>query len=49
VLRALAARVGGGSQPGARRDGLRIALAVEGGGMRGIVSAGMALALHEWA
>jgi len=47
VLRALAARVGGGSQPGARRDGLRIALAVEGGGMRGIVSAGMALALHE--
>jgi predicted acylesterase/phospholipase RssA len=33
--------------PGNRTDGLRIALAVEGGGMRGTVSAGMALALHE--
>ena len=47
VLRALAARVAAGSQPGARRDGLRIALAIEGGGMRGVISAGMALALHE--
>jgi len=47
VLRALAARVAAGSQPGARHDGFRIALAVEGGGMRGVISAGMALALHE--
>jgi predicted patatin/cPLA2 family phospholipase len=47
VLRALAARVRAGSQPGARSDGLRIALAIEGGAMRGIISAGMALALHE--
>jgi predicted patatin/cPLA2 family phospholipase len=47
MLRALGARVRAGSQPGARRDGLRIALAIEGGGMRGIVSGGMALALHE--
>jgi predicted acylesterase/phospholipase RssA len=47
VLRALAARVAAGSQPGARHDGFRIALAIEGGGMRGVISAGMALALHE--
>jgi predicted patatin/cPLA2 family phospholipase len=47
VLRALAARVREGSEPGARSDGLRLALAIEGGAMRGIVSGGMALALHE--
>src|SRR5580658_7570173 len=47
VLRALAARARAGSQPGSRDDGLQIALAIEGGGMRGTVSAGMALALHE--
>ncbi len=47
VLRALAARRRTGSPPGARDDGLRIALVIEGGGMRGIISAGMALALAE--
>ena len=47
VLRALAARTRAGSQPGARDDGLRIVLAIEGGGMRGTISGGMALALHE--
>jgi predicted patatin/cPLA2 family phospholipase len=47
VLRALAARARTGSQPGARDDGLRIALAIEGGGMRGTISGGMALALHQ--
>jgi len=47
VLRALADRAGAGSLPGHRDDGMRIALAIEGGGMRGAVSAGMALALHE--
>jgi predicted patatin/cPLA2 family phospholipase len=47
VLRALAARARSGSQPGARDDGLRIALVIEGGGMRGILSGGMALALAE--
>jgi predicted acylesterase/phospholipase RssA len=47
VLRALAARRRAGSQPGARRDGFRIALAIEGGGMRGVISAGMALELAE--
>jgi predicted patatin/cPLA2 family phospholipase len=33
--------------PGERHDGLRIALGVEGGGMRGTITAGMAYALHE--
>ena len=47
MLRALTARHRAGSQPLARDDGLRIALIVEGGGMRGIISAGMALALGE--
>lgn len=43
----LAERLGTGSRPGQRADGARMALAIEGGGMRGSVSAGMALALHE--
>lgn len=47
VLRLLQDRVRAGSLPGQRADGQRIALAIEGGGMRGTVSAGMALALHE--
>ena len=47
VLQALAARRRTGSQPLARDDGLRIALVIEGGGMRGIISGGMALALGE--
>ena len=33
--------------PGRRTDPHRIVLSIEGGGMRGTVSAGMALALHE--
>jgi predicted acylesterase/phospholipase RssA len=47
VLRVISERARSGSQPGARTDGLRVALAIEGGGMRGTVTAGMALALHE--
>ena len=47
LLRALGERRRAGSRPGRRTDGLRIALAIEGGAMRGTVSAGMALALHE--
>jgi predicted patatin/cPLA2 family phospholipase len=47
VVRVLAARARAGSKPGARDDGLRVALAVEGGGMRGTISGGMALTLHE--
>jgi predicted patatin/cPLA2 family phospholipase len=47
VLRVLGERARPGSLPGERRDGLRVALAIEGGGMRGTISAGMALALDE--
>jgi predicted acylesterase/phospholipase RssA len=47
VLRLLLDRARSGSRPGQRADGARIALAIEGGGMRGTVSAGMALALAE--
>jgi len=47
VLRVIDERVRSGSRPGSRGDGLRVVLSIEGGGMRGTVSAGMALALHE--
>jgi predicted patatin/cPLA2 family phospholipase len=47
VLRVIEERARSGSRPGHRDDGLRIALSIEGGGMRGTVSAGMALALYE--
>ncbi|MEO0493015.1 MAG: patatin-like phospholipase family protein [Actinomycetota bacterium] len=35
------------SEPGRRNDPWRVALAVEGGGMRGVISAGMLLALEQ--
>jgi predicted acylesterase/phospholipase RssA len=47
VLRVIDERVRSGSRPGHRADPYRVALSIEGGGMRGTVSAGMALALHE--
>lgn len=47
VLAAIRARAAAGSRPGARTDGMRIGLAIEGGGMRGAVGAGMVAALHE--
>jgi predicted patatin/cPLA2 family phospholipase len=40
-------RVETGSLPGARRDPHRLALVLEGGGMRGVVSAGMTAALER--
>jgi predicted patatin/cPLA2 family phospholipase len=43
----LASRRDSGSLPGARVDGATIALVIEGGGMRGIVSAGMVTALEQ--
>jgi predicted patatin/cPLA2 family phospholipase len=43
VPRVLASR----KRAGAREDGHRVALAIEGGGMRGSITGGMALALHE--
>ena len=47
VQRVIEERVRSGSRPGRRDDGLRVVLSIEGGGMRGTVSAGMAMALHE--
>jgi predicted patatin/cPLA2 family phospholipase len=47
TLLLLQERVKSGSQPGQRTDGYRIVLSVEGGGMRGTLTAGMAYALHE--
>jgi predicted patatin/cPLA2 family phospholipase len=47
VSELLHARAASGSAPGERRDPHRIALVVEGGGMRGVVSAGMTAALER--
>jgi predicted patatin/cPLA2 family phospholipase len=47
VSEVLRERAAGGSTPGARRDPHRVALALEGGGMRGVVSAAMAAAIER--
>ncbi|MCX6398390.1 MAG: patatin family protein [Propionibacteriales bacterium] len=47
VLDLLRDRRQAASRPGARDDGFRVALAIEGGGNRAAYSAGMALALDE--
>jgi len=47
VLDVLRAREESESAPGGRRDLHRVALVIEGGGMRGVVSAGMAAALER--
>jgi predicted patatin/cPLA2 family phospholipase len=47
VADVLRERADAGSMPGARRDRHRVALVLEGGGMRGVVSAGMAAALER--
>jgi predicted patatin/cPLA2 family phospholipase len=47
VVRAILRRRDEGSKPGRRTDGRRIALAIEGGGMRGVVSAGMTAAIEQ--
>jgi predicted acylesterase/phospholipase RssA len=47
VAAAMQARRAAGSVPGRREDGFKIALAVEGGGMRGCVAAGMVAAVHH--
>ena len=46
VVRAVMERYRSQSKPGLRQDKLRIALAIEGGGMRGSVAAGSAAAIH---
>jgi predicted patatin/cPLA2 family phospholipase len=47
VVQAIRRRRDGGSRPGQRSDGRRIALVIEGGGMRGVVSAGMTAAIEQ--
>jgi predicted patatin/cPLA2 family phospholipase len=47
VLRLLIERARDGSRPGDRSGGARLALAIEGGGMAGAVSAGMCVALES--
>jgi predicted patatin/cPLA2 family phospholipase len=47
VVAVLGERARDGSEPGRRSDGNRVALVVEGGGMRGVVSAGMTAALER--
>src|SRR5581483_368475 len=47
VVQALKRRRDEGSRPGARTDGRRVALVIEGGGMRGVVSAGMTAAIEQ--
>jgi predicted patatin/cPLA2 family phospholipase len=47
VLDVILRRAGSGSLPGRRSDGHVVALAIEGGGMRGVVSAGMCAVLEE--
>jgi len=47
VLELIRARQAAGSLPGARTDGHKLGLAVEGGGMRGVTSAAMLVALDD--
>jgi predicted patatin/cPLA2 family phospholipase len=47
VLDVLNARLTSGSRPGERSDPHRVAVVMEGGGMRGVVSAGMTAALER--
>jgi hypothetical protein len=47
VLEVLSARLRDDSTPGARHDPHRVAVVLEGGGMRGVVSAGMTAALER--
>ncbi len=47
VVQILERRRDEGSRPGERTDGRRVALVIEGGGMRGVVSAGMTAAIEQ--
>ncbi|EKX49152.1 hypothetical protein GUITHDRAFT_93499 [Guillardia theta CCMP2712] len=47
VLQVLMQRRRESSKPGQRSDGFKVALAIEGGGMRGCVAAGMAAAVKD--
>jgi predicted patatin/cPLA2 family phospholipase len=47
VLEVLRARRAAGSKPGRRADDFKVGLAIEGGGLRGVVSAGMLTAIED--
>ena len=47
VVQTILRRRDEGSRPGARDDGRRVALVIEGGGLRGVVSAGMTAAIEQ--
>ncbi len=47
VIDLIQQRVEAGSKPGRRRDGQKLGLAIEGGGMRGLVTSGMGTAIEE--
>jgi predicted patatin/cPLA2 family phospholipase len=47
VVQILRRRRADASRPGSRGDGRHVALVIEGGGMRGVVSAGMTVALEQ--
>jgi predicted patatin/cPLA2 family phospholipase len=47
VVKTILRRHAEGSRPGARNDTERVALVIEGGGMRGVVSAGMTAAIEQ--
>lgn len=47
VIQLIRRRRDEGSKPGERTDGRRVALIIEGGGMRGVVSAGMTAAIEQ--
>lgn len=47
VVELIADRLATGSEPGARTDGERLALAIQGGSSRGTYSSGMTLAIEE--
>lgn len=48
VLDVIRNRVRSGSAPGTRNDGAKVALLIEGGGMRGVVTAAMGTALEHY-
>ena len=47
VVRLVRDRILAGSRPGARKDAFKLGLAIEGGGMRGLVTSGMGTALEH--
>lgn len=47
TMQVLGDRLMNGSKPGGRSDGLKVGLVVEGGGMRGAVTGGMLMQLHD--